>query len=256
MFQRGVGDKTDPFTMTFDQFVNLDYWNSRGLQEIVSKRFNSELRNLWKSGLRQALVCGDKIVLTTKSVEDIPNETALNIAKQMDRACFIFCAPDLVEESTWSSGPTGYDDYPTVSLFVGAEDAFQMSIDNPQVFSNINADFDTGASGYKIFPTELLSERVRSSTGLPIREADHLGGNYNFFTKRVKICTKTVSGSLHAVVTDARLVKEWQNSCLLEISPNRVGYVGRKIIRDLRVKLELDPLTNKTRIHEPTSTIS
>jgi hypothetical protein len=246
----------DPFTIDYNQFSKLDYQQTRQMQTVVSDKFAPTLRELWKSGVRQVVVCGDRIVLKTASMDDLPNEVALNLAKQFDRACFIFCAPDVVEESTWSSGASGYDDYPTVSLFIGADDAFQMSIDDPEVFSNINVDFDTGASSYKIFPTQPLSEKLRLSTGLPIREADHLGGTYSFFTKRVKICAKTVSGSVHAVVTDARLVEEWQDSSLLEVSPNRLGYVGRKLIRDLRVKLELDPTVNRTRIHEPTASIS
>jgi hypothetical protein len=238
----------DPFSISFDQFLKLDYRQSRALQAIVSEKFGPTLEHLWKSGVRQAVVCGNQIVMKTASFEDVPPEEAMKLAKQFDRACFVFSAPDLVEESRWS--PVSRDDYPTLSLYVGTENAMNLGLDDKRMFSNIRADFDTGASGYRIFPAHLLPENLGAFSQPPY-EAKHFDKKYSYFVKTARISVRTISGSVHSMIAPIRIVEEWAGCALLEVSPSRTGYVGRTIIRNLQIKLELDPTANRTRILEP-----
>jgi hypothetical protein len=130
-------------------------------------------------------------------------------------------------------------------MFLAGEDMDESRI--TQTCREIAADFDTGNPIYKVFDANQLTAPLSSFTP-PLRTGIHLGKNYTYFQKRAKICVKDMSGKVHSIVQDVRLVQDWKGSALLQCSPNRTAYIGRDILRDLGIKIELNPMAKISRI--------
>lgn len=235
----------DPFSLSFREYSSLAYEEASELQNEVYRICSDIINDAWRRGKRQVVICDRKIVYQTESIEDIPNEKVDKLARKYDKACYIFSAPDIIEESVWVL-VNGEDYYPTISMYLGAEDLDASHV--TQTCEPISADFDTGNPGYKIFDANQLVAPLSSFTP-PLRTGNHLGKPYTYFQKRARICVKDTSGKVYSIVRDVRLVKDWKGSALLQVSPNRTGYVGRDILRDLAVRVELDPIAKISRIN-------
>jgi len=237
----------DPFSLSFAEYSRLSYREALELQNEVCKAKSNLLNDAWRRGKRQIVICDGKIVYETESLEDIPNDKIMELAKTYDKACFVFSAPDIVEESAWILVDEE-DYYPTIPLYLGTEDLDESHITQTR---QIAADFDTGNPIYKIFDANQLPEPLSSFTP-PVRTGTHLGRNYMYFQKHAKICVKDMSGKVHSILRDVRLVKDWKGCAMMCGSgyafPNRTGYVGRDLLRDLEIKIELDPITRISRI--------
>lgn len=235
----------DPFSLSFEEYSRLTYKEASELQDEVYRVSSQDIEGAWKRGKRQIVICNGKIVYETESLEDIPNEKIDKLARKYDKACYVFSTSEMVEESAWTPIDKD-DDYPTIGIYCGAVDS-----EESQIVKNsplINADFDTGNPGYKVFDANQLSESIASFLP-PLRQDRHLGRYYPYFQKMVKLCVKDADGNIHSIVREIRLVSDWEGSALLQVSPNRVGFVGRDLVRDLKIKVELDPIRKTTQIH-------
>jgi len=235
----------DPFSLSFKEFVNLELNES---EELLKKVYNSckdLLEEAWKNGFRHAIICDGEIIHKTADIDDISEETVERLAEEHDKACYVFSAPDVVEESIWT--PISSDDfYPTLKVYLGAEDSDDKEI--VEKTSPVCADLDTGNPFYKIFDAKKLDEPLTRITPLQMRRGEHLGQDYVYYSKRVKMCIKDVNGNINSIACNVRLVRDWERCALLQTSPNRTGFVGRDVLRDLRIRLKLDPIEKTTRI--------
>jgi len=235
----------DPFTLSFKEFINLELNESELLLQKVYTLCKDSLEEAWKDGFRHAVICGGKIVYKTADIDDILDETVKRLAEEHDKACYVFSAPDVVEESIWT--PISSDDfYPTLKVYLGAEDSDDKEI--VEKASPVCADLDTGNPFYKIFDANKLDEPLTRITPLQMRRGEHLGQDYVYYSKRVKMCIKDVNENINSIVCNVRLVRDWERCALLQTSPNRIGFVGRDVLRDLRIRLKLDPIEKTTRI--------
>jgi len=239
----------DPFTIPLSEFMRLDYRRVADLLKEVGMSCSELIQDAWRRGMRQVVICDGRIVYETRNLEDIPNETIEMLQREHDKPCYTFSAPDIVEESTWSTDTLYGEDYPTISLFLGHEEANESEIDDPKKFARINADFDTGTVHLRAFPSHKLLSPLKDFM-LPLREYEHLGKKYNAFNKMARMCVRSVEGKVHSTVCGIRVVEEWEACALLQVSPKRVGFVGRSTLREFGVVLELDPLRKVSRVHE------
>lgn len=235
----------DPFSLSFSEYSRLNYMAALELQDAVYRASSQDIEGAWKRGKIQVVICNGKIVYETESLEDIPNDKIMELAKKYDKACYVFSNSDMIEESAWTPIDEE-DDYPTIGIYCGAVDSEESEIVKNSPL--INADFDTGNPGYKIFDANILHESIASFLP-PLRQARHLGRYYPYFLKTVKLCVKDSDGKIHSIVRDIRLVRDWIGSALLQVSPNRVGFVGRDLLRDFRIKIELDPTQKASKIY-------
>jgi hypothetical protein len=53
---------SDPFALSFNQFLHLSYAEATYLQDEVYKRFSKSLEDAWEAGKRQVVICDGKIV--------------------------------------------------------------------------------------------------------------------------------------------------------------------------------------------------
>lgn len=236
----------DPFALTLDEFLKLSLKEAREMQKKAFDLCKRLIEESWKKGARQVVVCDRRIIYETTSNDDIPNELVEQLAKKHNKACYVFSAPDMVEDMCIWTGIDDHDSYPTICLYIGSEETSDSEL--VEKTSPIQTDFDTGNPYYRVFDANRFTEPLITFTALQMRQGTHLGVNYTYFQKKVKICVKDENGNIHSIVRNIRLVRDWSGSALLQASPNRIGYVGRDIQRDLGIKLELDPSKKMTRI--------
>ncbi|MFI5405341.1 MAG: hypothetical protein ACHQ1D_02380 [Nitrososphaerales archaeon] len=236
-----------PFELSFNEFSTLHYAEMMKLQDEAYKSCNTLLADAWARGKRQVIICDKRIVYETESDADLPNSFVEQIARQHDKACYVFVSPDIVEECQWSLIDSN-DHYPTLSVYIGDPNLDSSKIDKE--FTNINADFDTGNPKYKIFPSESFPSSLVPVPRFGLRNTNHLAKHYYYFDKDLQICVRSTGGIIHSVTCPVRIVTDWNNGALLQANPNRLGFVGRDLIRQLMIKIELDPIKNTTRIME------
>jgi len=239
----------NPFALSFEDFINLGLIESEELLKIVHDSCKDLLKEAWRNGYRQAVICNRKIVFQTTKTDDISDEVE-RLAKKYDKACYVFSAPDVIEESAWTP-ISGDDFYPTLSVYIGTEDSDEKNIIEKS--SPICADLDTGNPFYKIFNANQLVKPLTDFTPLQMRSGEHLGRSYTYYNKRVKICVKDTKGNINSITCNVRLVRHWDGCALLQTSPNRVGFIGRDILRDLRIRLKLDSIEKTTQILDVSS---
>lgn len=236
--------KYDPFDLTLNDFLRLSLDDATEMQKRAFELSKNLLEETWKKGIRQAVICDKKIIHETKNLDDIPNEFVEKLARSKNKACYVFSSPDLVEDCIWT-GINDHDFYPTICLHVGTEDSNESDLINTPC---ILADFDTGNPYYRVFDANKFTEPITTFSALEMRQGIHLERNYTYFQKKVKICVKDENGEIHSITRNVRMVRDWNGCALLLASPNREAYVGRDVLRDLNVKLELDPSKRTTRI--------
>lgn len=236
----------DPFALSFKEFINLELNESEELLKKVYESSKDLLKQAWEHGSRQAIICDGKIVFQTTGTDDISDKVK-RLAKKYNKACYVFSAPDAIEESAWTP-ISGDDSYPTLEVYLGAEDSDEKEI--VQKSSPICADLDTGNPFYKIFDANQLAEPLLEFTPFQMRSGEHLGHSYTYYNQRVKMCVKDINGNTNSIVCYVRVVRDWTGCALLQTSPHRTGFIGRDVLRDLRIKLKLDPIDKTTRILE------
>ena len=235
----------DPFSLSFRDFVNLRLNEAEELLKGVYNSCKNLLEKAWKSGFRHVIICDGKIVYETSDIEDISDDVVKRVGEKYNKACYVFSAPDVVEESGWT--PISSDDfYPTLNVYLGTEESDEKEI--VEHSSPICADLDTGNPHLKVFDANRLDEKLTKITPLHMRTADHLGQAYVYYTMRAKMCVKDANGNINSIICIVRLVRDWDRCALLQTSPNRIGFVGRDIMRDLRIRLKLNPIEKTTEI--------
>jgi hypothetical protein len=235
----------NPFDISLSEFNNLALEDAKELQIIAYEMCKDLIERAWKEGFSQLIICDRKIVYESRDIHDIPNEIVERIAKEHNKACYVFSSPDRVEDYDWTI-VDDHDSYPTLGVYLGTKDSEENEIVNNS--APINADLDTGNPYLRVFDANHLSETLTSFSALQMRQGKHLGESYTYFYKELKICVKDQGGKIHSTVKDTRLVKDWKGCALLQTSPNRIGFIGRDLIRDLAVGVELDPFKKTTRV--------
>jgi hypothetical protein len=220
----------DPFALTFDEFLSLPLKKAEKLQKKAYEICKSQLQDAWKRGLRQVVViCDKKIIYNNTSSQDISSEIVEKLVKQYNKACYVFSSPDMVEEYCVWTQIDDYDFYPTICMHVGAENMEDSDLIKKTLLP-IHVDFDTGNPYYRIFDANQFTGSLTSFTAFEMALGKHLGANYTYFQKKVKIGINSDSGNTRSIVRKVRMVRDWQGSAMLQASPKRKGYVGRDIV--------------------------
>lgn len=233
----------NPFSLSFEDFINLELDEANELLEKVHELCKDLLQSAWKKGVREVVICDGKIVF--ESIDEITEETVTQLGKKYDKACYVFSAPDVIEESSWTP-ITGDDFYPTICVYLGSEDSDQKEI--VENSSPIYADLDTGNPFYKIFDANQLIKQLAKFTTSQMRRGEHLNQKYTYFRKKVKMCVQDVHGKINSIIYSVRIIKDWSGCALLQVSPNRTGFIGRDVLRDLGIKLKIDSLKKTTQV--------
>lgn len=77
----------------------------------------------------------------------------------------------------------------------------------------------------------------------------HLQRRYLYFVRRLSLTVEVERGTSGALRFNSRCVRDWQNSPLCQVNPNRQALVGRVLILSFGFTVELDGSQRVTRVH-------
>ena len=242
----------DPFSMSLSEYLSTDLQEAKGLIKQVYEIIKEELDIAWSEGYRNVIISNGKIVYKDKELKDISSKRVEEISKELNKACFVFSAPDIIEELPWSKTDYPDDYYPTIGVYLGKPDEDEDKIVDTSPL--LKPDFDTGNPTTKAFDENQIDVSLRKYTHYDLGYNYFLGKRYDFFRKDIKMCVKDDNGKIISKNYTVRIVDNWDECSFKENgNVNRTGFIGRDIMLDMGLIIELDPITKNTRIKEISS---
>jgi hypothetical protein len=187
------------------------------------------------------IVCGGKIVESSKALDDFPTPEKLQaLGKECGFVPFVFVPKPLIEESTWSILDED-DFYPTLTFSVAGKDQVESTI--------VKADLDTGSPHLFMDYDQLLeADAVDFRPNAEAFIQQHLGEYYRFHILPIQISIAAESGDQVMQRLHAYCVRDWLKSSLCLVNPNRQALAGRNVLLKFPVKVELDGEKKATRV--------
>lgn len=160
---------------------------------------------------------------------------------------FVFFNPRLFmieEAAAWHRTVEPDDAYPTVAVKLQSA---QRSLD-------LVADFDTGAiDSYFNFDLLIQYGLVKQSHRDYEDESAHLGQNFRFIAKPLRLSIEDQSGNSRETDFFAFCIKNWHSSPFVAINPTRTALVGRSLFFRLAPVVHLDFAARQTAIEFQTT---
>jgi len=193
------------------------------------------------------LVCGGEILDSSPKLIEYPSaDKLMAIGKQRGLIPFVFIRTPLIEESSWSVLPE-LDYYPTLPITVGRFGATVEKLTLEGV--TIDADLDTGSPYIMLDYEQMVSNGVIGA--LPIKQAhygQHLGEFYQSYLLPIAIGVTDEDGKTITTDCGAFLVRNWRQSPLCLTNPTREALVGRNVLIEFPLRIELDGEKKTTRV--------
>lgn len=201
------------------------------------------------------LVIADEIVEWSDSLDNYPTSNKLEkLGKRYNLVPWVFVRPPLIEEtsnvngkSSWSA--LGRDDYyPTLMVVAGNPGWDEKQIRNSG--QSIVADIDTGCNRLFLDYNRVAENRIVIRTVLSrLQRAEHLGRRFSFYVFDIRIGVCDISGKMKIRNFSSYCVLNWSHSPFCLINPNRKALIGRNLILDFPLRLELDGGIRRTAVH-------
>jgi hypothetical protein len=243
----------DLFRVSFAEFASLDEEDQEELRGAVLRRYgrwvDAELER------RQAawiLVVGGEVVSCGTGLDSLPNKSdAYRLGQQKGRAPFLFTQEPLIEEAS-SPSPTSIwsplapdDSYPTLPVLVSHSHLPDAAL-VPQGLS-LSADLDTGSPAVFLSREDVRGCGVDLDILMPLTRF-HLGRPYHYVVPTMKIAVPTQVGALPSGVFQVYAVKDWSNSPMTLVNPQRRALVGRNVLLRLGLEINLNGQSRSTTV--------
>ncbi|MEK7728916.1 MAG: hypothetical protein AAB354_10915 [candidate division KSB1 bacterium] len=193
------------------------------------------------------LVCGGEILDFSSRLLDYPSSEKLKrLGKSRGLIPFVFIRAPIVEESSWAF-LAEEDYYPTLpisfSRFGSSSSEFKASK------IEIEADFDTGASHLLLDHDEMVAHGViAAKSSQQAHYRPHLGEYYSCYLLPVNVGFKGPRNHFALREFGALFVRNWRQSPLCLVNPSRRALVGRNLLLEFPLRIELDGASKATRI--------
>jgi CheY-like chemotaxis protein len=244
-----------PFDLTYTAYQKLD---SRGVAEVQGKAHEAKdewaFKKLKEEGARWLVLCGDQVAIQSADLQALPKPDELDkIGQEKDRVPFLFVRLSDEEEVCrlkipWRQVDNSKDYYPTVDVKVKG---------NGKEIMLHGEDFDTGSADIHLSLEHLLEEGIITEQDIArcrppyyIPERPMHGINTPCYLHSVAI---GVTSDCKPVMCE--LIEDWNKSGFCEQNRKRKALVGRSLLLQLRVRLELDGANGGvTRVLPPENT--
>ena len=194
------------------------------------------------------LVCGGKVIEASPSMRNYPeDEKLMALGDQHGVIPFVFVKEMAIEESLWSALPDN-DFYPTLSLTLAALDTQPSEIASTGI--EISADFDSGSPSLLLDYDRLVAHGIIQAA--PISQTQyhrHLGQVFQYHLRNLLIGVRTINGAFLTQPTKATCIRNWRESPLCLVNPQREALAGRNLLLEFPLRMELDGATKSTRVH-------
>ncbi len=236
------------FMIPLEEYLSLSDDARDEIQLLAYKNYREWLyQQLAQLHARWMLICGGKIIDSSPILNDYPSDQRMmTVGKKMGFAPLVFISNTLIEESSWTA--LFHDDfYPNVSIIIGGSrwSKKKLLLQGLQ----LDADFDTGASDILLDYSQLLGKDIISLEPFkPAQENYHLGRNYQFYLRPVKVAAVNETGIIASKPILALCVRNWPRSPLCLVNPFRKALAGRNLLLELPLRVELDGRKRRTKI--------
>jgi hypothetical protein len=161
---------------------------------------------------------------------------------------FVFVREPLVEESGWAR-LAGNDFYPTVRLTLSPPGT---NPENPLAAGvSFTADFDSGSPNLFVDYDQMLALNIVDRQLIDQAHfRPHLGQLYRFHVLFLMVGVTDENGGVAAREFPALCVRDWRQSPLCRVNPNREALAGRNVLLEFPLRLELSGAERATRILE------
>lgn len=236
------------FLFSFEEYLTRSTDELQELQNFAYEKYRDWIyEEMAKRGARWMIVCGGVILDWSSKLKDYPSDEKLDdIGKRAGFAPFVFIANPIIEESHWTTIPDG-DFYPSIPITVGAPN-WNLQNMNENGFAVIS-DFDSGANNILFDYNSLQARSI--ITNQPTKTAQtgyHLGREYKFYFLPLQIALTDETGKITSQITKVLCVRNWQQSPLRIVNPFRKALVGRNLLLELSLRIELDGANRATKI--------
>lgn len=236
------------FLISFEDYLALSDEEGEKLKLLAYEKYQYWIYyELASRRARWMLVCGGKIIEWSSKLDDYPsNEKREALGKQIGYAPWTFIANPVIEETYWAAVAAD-DFYPSVSITVGAKSCEEEKI--TQAGLQFDADLDTG-SGNIILDYSLIRSKniIENQYGKIAESGKHLGFPYTCHVLPVKIAIIDESGKLTSRIMSAYCVRNWGQSPFCFVNPIRKALVGRSLLYEFPLRVELDGGNRTTKI--------
>jgi len=255
--QHSASVKTSTETSQRDEFFTLPFKEYLALSDEKRERIQLSVYQSKKKWIdaelerRKAewiLVCGGEVVECSETLRNYPSrEKLMALGEERGVVPFVFVkAPLIEEESAWAALPHA-DFYPTLSIIIGtAECAAEKLVESGIACL---ADFDSGSPHLFLNYDMLLSHDIIDRQLIDQAHfREHLGQLYQFHILFVVIGVTDERGVPIVQEFPALCVRNWQRSPLCTVNPHRAALVGRNLLLELPLRLELNGRRRITRV--------
>jgi len=240
----------NPFEINFREYMEMPSRVKKKVRESAESILKDQLQREFDKGYIWVLFCGDskKPIKAVTEESKIPSHSEIAVmGMDIDRVPFQYSTPDHIDDIATSgcSGPSKVSSYPTVTLELGGEE--------------LSVHFDTG-SPFIYMSFELLTELKLTSLNGMIVDGRRSFSSYEYINEKIKAKLIDQKGTKRiGVDLNVRAVKNWDQCPFIfyckpscgregEICKNRQGLVGRNLIFDNGISLEICGVEGKTSI--------
>ena len=236
------------YLISFEDYLALSDDERDEIQSLAYEKYGSWIdEKLEQLHAQWMLVCGGRLIECSAKLQDYPSDERMSaLGKQLGYAPLVFVANLRIEESLWAALPRD-DFYPSLTVTIGAVDSEQADLSKKEI--KFDADFDTG-SPYTSVDYELLraNKIIEKQTFKPAQTDRHLGFSYQYHVLPARITIADETGKTLSKVTSVICVRNWQNSPLCLVNPVRKALVGRNLLYEFPLRVELDGGARITKI--------
>lgn len=236
------------FLISFEDYLALTDEEGDKLKLLAYQEYQNWIYDeLARRRARWMLICGREIIESSPTLNDYPSQEKMDaIGRQLGYAPWTFIANPVIEESYWSALRDN-DFYPTLSITVGAASWSKDELHEKGF--KIDSDFDTGAGDMMLDYSQMrVMNIVESQLGKRIEYGRHLGQAFGCHVLLVQLAVTNEAGKIISKTLSAVCVRNWGQSPLSFVNPFRKALVGRNLLYEFPLRVELDGGMRTTKI--------
>jgi hypothetical protein len=243
----------DPFKVSFAEFERMSEEEQAQLRCVALRRYGQWVdAELARRKAAWILVVGGEVISYETCLDSLPTRSyAYTIAQQKKLAPFLFTKEPLIEEvalpshiSIWSSLAPD-DAYPTIPVLI----AHSELPDDALVLKGLSliADFDTGSPAIFLNQDNVRGCGVDLEDLMPLTRF-HLGRPYHYVVPTMKVAIPTRADTIRSGVFQVYAVRDWSNSPLTLVNLSRQGLVGRNVLLQFGMEINLNGQSQSTTV--------
>jgi hypothetical protein len=239
----------DLFAISFNEYLAMPQAERETIDILAYKRYSNWIeQELNQHDARWILVCGGKVIESGPTLRSYPRSQKLQaVGEQYGLMPFVFLRGPMIEESIWAVLPYN-DSYPSLPIIVAAENENPPNLKASGLIID-DADLDTGSTDVMLDYEQLLENGIITDQVVEkLHVHSHLNRDFYYYSRWVRIGVITENDEMISGVIEALCIRDWAKSPLVAVNRSRQALVGRNLLYELPLRIELDGRKRTTQI--------